>query len=790
MAGISVNSSLSWAAVGTVLLASSPSFSQTAPDFRASSQVGALEEIVVTATRREETLNNVPISVTAFDSAKLDAQGAVSVDDIMRLTPGVTFSRSGFVNNSDINIRGIDSTVGSSTTGVYVDDTPVQVRSLGFAGANLYPENFDLQRVEVLRGPQGTLFGAGSEGGTVRFITTQPGLEQYSSYIRADESFTKGGDPNSEVGAAFGGPIKQDLLGFRVSAWTRRQGGYIDRVSPVDGSLVTKNTNSENDYAFRVALRFQPVDAVDATLSSYYQSQNINNASYYFPRFSNPSGGEFNSADPFGSPSRDTWVLTALTVQAKLGTAFTLTSVTSDLTRKDTPDQDYSTVMPPILFGPRIFDNQSVVPLPSGYYKLQSLYLVKQNNYTQEVRLQTADLNSPFAGTIGVFFSSNRQSDLQTLEDPLLPQLTQTYFHATVAQVFHAPMLSPTESYLSHDSGNDKQKSVFGEASYQLPFGLKATAGIRYAATTFDYTGFQQGPWAGSALGIGANGSQSEHPVTPKFALSYKLNDANLFYASASKGFRVGGANKPIPVTTNACRANLAALGLSSAPASYNSDNVWSYEVGAKNGGLNGRLQVNSSLYYIRWSDIQQSVSVPSCAFSFVSNLGSAISKGGDVDAQFRVTSGLTLGVSAAYTDAYYSKSFTAGKSSVVRAGDALPSTPWTVSTTGEYRFNIVAHDSFVRLTYTFDSHLTRRLPTEDAANQSYNRYVISSEPVRYTTARVGTNFASCELSLYADNLFNEAPLLDRRSGATGVTLFNDTTLTPRTIGVRATFRY
>jgi iron complex outermembrane recepter protein len=166
----------------------------------------------------------------------MDAQGLKNIDDLTRLTPGVTFSRNGSGTNcndesSDINIRGIDSSAGASTTGFYIDDTPVQARHIGFGSVNAFPALFDLDRVEVLRGPQGTLFGAGAEGGAVRFITPEPGLTEYSGYDRAELAFTQFGAPSYEAGAAFGGPIIDNVLGFRVSTSYRFDGGWVDRVS-------------------------------------------------------------------------------------------------------------------------------------------------------------------------------------------------------------------------------------------------------------------------------------------------------------------------------------------------------------------------------------------------------------------------------------------------------------------------------------------------------------------------------------------------------------------------------
>ncbi len=154
---------------------------------------GSLEEVVVTAQRRSERIMDVPMSIQAFTQESLDQQGLRSIDDITRVAPGVTFLRNGFSasgnyndEDSDISIRGIDSTAGAATTGIYVDDTPIQTRHLNFGTVNPYPALFDLDRVEVLKGPQGTLFGAGSEGGTIRFITPEASLTTYSGYARAE----------------------------------------------------------------------------------------------------------------------------------------------------------------------------------------------------------------------------------------------------------------------------------------------------------------------------------------------------------------------------------------------------------------------------------------------------------------------------------------------------------------------------------------------------------------------------------------------------------------------------
>ena len=222
---------LALCACGAVLAQNAP-----ASDEGASAEIsGALKEIVVTATRHEESLSKVPVSVSAYTQETMDQKGMKDFTDIVRFTPGVSIDQTG---TNAISIRGISSSGGAGTTGIYIDDTPIQMRSLGFNPDDTLPKTFDLDRVEVLRGPQGTLFGAGSEGGTVRYILTQPSVTKDSTYARSEVSFTQYGEPSYEAGVAHGGPIIDGTLGFRASAWFRRDGGWIDRVDPTSGAVV------------------------------------------------------------------------------------------------------------------------------------------------------------------------------------------------------------------------------------------------------------------------------------------------------------------------------------------------------------------------------------------------------------------------------------------------------------------------------------------------------------------------------------------------------------------------
>src|SRR3982074_1497948 len=203
---------------------------------------GPLQEVIVTATRRAESLSRVPISVTALTQEGLDDRGVKDFSEVARFTPGVNFDNSG---TNNISIRGISGTGGAGTTGIYLDDTPIQMRALAFNPDEALPKSFDLERIEVLRGPQGTLFGAGSEGGTVRYITTQPSLTKTSVYAKGDSSLTQGGSLSYEAGVAAGGRIVEGTFGVRASAWYRRDGGWIDRLDPTTLQVVAEKANQE-----------------------------------------------------------------------------------------------------------------------------------------------------------------------------------------------------------------------------------------------------------------------------------------------------------------------------------------------------------------------------------------------------------------------------------------------------------------------------------------------------------------------------------------------------------------
>ncbi|MEP6547606.1 MAG: TonB-dependent receptor [Gammaproteobacteria bacterium] len=757
-----------------------------------SSEQTGLEEIVVTATRQARLLNTVPISASAFSQKSLDAQGVNQIDDIALITPGVTFTR-GNSGSTSIAIRGISSESGASTTGIYIDDTPVQSRVIGFSSTSVFPNVFDLQRVEILRGPQGTVFGAGSEGGTIRFITPQPSLTEYTDYTKGELGFTEHGDPSFEAGAAVGGPIVNDVIGFRASASYRRDGGYTDRVDRFSGNMIAKFDDWQNTYTARLALAFQPIENLLIMPSFYYQNIYINDSQTYWEYLSNPDEHQFKNGAPVTAPFQGTSYLPALNINYKAD-YFTITSNTSYYEQDNQNNRDLSALIPNDL-GIAISPTHPVPGDPT--YSDQDIFLTSQKAFTQEVRIQSNDPDARLSWLAGAFYQHELQSSNQYVPDTpeAFNALVEAAFGQTTEQVFGMGLYQGKYSYTSFIDSIDKQIAGFGEVNFKVVGGLTLTAGVRVEHATFAFTNTSNGPFNGGLSVV--NGSESETPIIPKYGISYQLNPANLFYATASKGFRPGGANPAIPAR---CDADLAELGYTSAPDSYKSDSVWSYEIGSKNRLLDGRLRLDTSIFDVKWSGIQQQVILGTgCGLDFVANLGKATSRGFDFQGEFLPVDHLTTGVSLGYNHAVFDQSLlsppdpvTGVRPVLVRAGDSLGVNPWTVALNAQYDFVAFGHNSYVRADDQFASRQSTPTNSEDPGNETYAPGLVPLPQTNLLSLRLGTRFANgVELSLFAKNVFDSHPILSRNQTGSNIdTIYVDRTFRPRTIGITITSRH
>ena len=782
---------------------------------------GPLQEITVTATRHEESLSKVPISVTALTQDAMDLRGIKDFQDIVHFTPGVNIDNSG---TNNISIRGIASTGGAGTTGIYIDDTPIQIRGTAFNPDDALPKSFDIDRVEVLRGPQGTLFGAGSEGGTVRYITTQPSLTQNSFYSREEVSYTEGGSINYEGGIAAGGPLIENTLGARLTVWYRRDGGYIDLIDPVSLQTVQKNANFDETVLYRLALIYAPSEEWTITPSIYYQDRYRNNVEDYWPLYSNPSNNQFVSADPDQRSDPDRFYLASVKAEGNLGFA-KLISNTSYFHRDEETgyegtlynlgfyqsevflNSDGSNASSPY----PLLDNLGV-HLPPGATNYRSPNSIDngQQNITQEIRLQSVDATSPLFWTAGVFFSDDRQTYLEQIHDPLLNELSMAATGLPYTDWFVDPNTGlpvtydprfPNDSYFLQTKATDQQYAFFAEGTYAFTDQYKLTLGGRYSRIKFTNDSLTGGPQLFLPPQT-VDVSQTENSFTPKASFSYQYDPRNLYYATYAKGFRPGGANNPVPQA--ACAPDFASFGITQSPPTFGSDTVNSFEVGAKN-NIDNRVKIASSIYYIRWNNIQQSVLPPTCQITFIANLGTAVAKGGDIQAEIALTDNFTAEIATGYTSARYtqdSRFSDVQALPIVSKGDAIvgqsgeppgqPGAPFTFTLGLQYKFNVFDLPSFVRIDDEYTSRNKWPSAAQDPNTLQFNASFYPLSSTNLASARAGMNFGNWQAAAFVDNLTDthtvnnynftiypgNAPSLERQY-----------TFRPRTVGITITYR-
>ena len=817
----------------------------------ASAQTNSLQEVVVTATRHEESLSKVAVSVSAITQDSMDQKGIKDVTDIVRYTPGVSIDQTG---TNNISIRGISSSGGAGTTGIYIDDTPIQMRSLGFNPDDTLPKTFDLDRVEVLRGPQGTLFGSGSEGGTVRYILTQPSLSKASTYARGEVSYTRYGDPSVEGGIAHGAPLVDGTVGYRASVWYRHDGGWIDRVDPTTGATVDSKANRADAITARLAFIIAPNDAVTITPSIFYQNNRKHDVSTYWEAYSDTSSGRFHNANPDRTPVPDEFYLPALKIDADLG-KMRFVSNSSYYNRKEVTGYEgtnydlsfYQGLGWPDAFNhgstyiPVQFKNGAIYPLldnkgvhlPPGATNYRSPNTIKNNqeSMTQEFRLESTDPTSRFTWTAGAFWQLTREYSLEEIHDPNQDQFLQAIFSpinpgdvVNSLNMFGEATLPNGDNYYNRNIAHDRQIAGFGEVSYKLTDEWKVILGGRYSKSSFNLSHFADGPlnYGQSTYpdpkdptnlipGTVLSGA-TENKFTPKAGVAWQATSTDLYYFTYAQGYRAGGSNAPLPPF---CHDGLNAAGYpKGAPGTYKSDTTQSFEVGAKN-NLSNKFRLASSVYYIKWQDIQQSVYISGgCGLQFTDNLGTAVAKGFDVQADM-ILGSFNIEAALGYTDARFSKD---SKNSLALKGDAISgqaaingapgvNPPWTASVGAQYNFTLSERDAFARLDYQYTRGSSWLAPVQDPNSAQYtaNAGVNISPSIsssKFMQARAGLTLGDWQASLFIDNLLNAHPITNyertftdaynpaNATNSVPLPQYNQYTFRPMTVGLSVSYRH
>ena len=726
---------------------------ENAPALTTADSKESLQEVIVTARKRTERLQDVPMSVAAVSAQDIQKAGAISLSDLGHEVAGLTVV-SAAPGQNVITLRGLS---GNNTVGFYIDDTPLTIgigNAVQLTNYVMDPALFDLSRVEVLRGPQGTLYGAGSFGGTVRYITNQPDLTETHATAKATLSDTDGGGFNEEVDGLVNVPLIPGDFGLRAMAFERDYDGYIDRYptnpnnylaalsGPVDHDI-----NTEKTCGGRVALEAKPTDFFSATLAAYFQDMRLG-APFTF----DSPPGTFD--DPIQSrllsePSTDRFALYTLVMQGDLQNVHLMSSTAySDRLVYNTEDDSKDLYF----FFPQV---GQVYPSP--------LYSEAGNhNFVEEIRASGSA--GPVHALIGVFYAH---------------AVSFGYLNWPTSAGY-VPLFGNEPTYYNWNDFLDVQKALFGELNIDLLPGLQATIGDRIYRQSQRYTLYINGVLNGGGA-TGPTEIQSEASgTTPKYELSYHVSPDILTYATAAEGYREGGPLYPFPDT---CAGDLANLGLSAAPTAYKPDTIWNYEAGAKTQWLDHRVTMNGAVYYIDWSNIQQNVTLPTCGFGFTGNFGTASSKGTELEAHYNPTDALELSVGLAYDEAKLTSTVPGAQG---HAGQPLEYAPrWMGSGSIEYTRALWDRTSaYVRAGFSAISH----------ADANYNAQSIYYNVAGYSllNLRLGVTRDSWQGGFFINNALNKAAEteLPLSNGIDLPTQRRVSLNRPRTIGIDVRYDY
>ncbi len=724
----------------------------------------SLDEIVVSAMKRDELLSTVPMSISVLSADRMSESGISDIRGVAAVSAGVEYdfsSQFGPGILTDIAIRGISAQKGGATTGLYIDDTPIQMPHSVFN--NPYPLTFDLARVEVLRGPQGVLFGRSAEGGAVRFVTNEPSTTTTSELYHSEVSVTEHGTPNYEAGAAAGGPLIADVLGGRVSAWYRHDGGYVDRIDPFTGATVDADANHSASELLRLDFAFEPDDRFRIVPGFTYQSVSLHDTPTFYANQSAPAMGVLDNGKLLDQPSIDEFRMGSIRMTARLGGA-NLTVVTSYFDRTAAATVDQTNAAGVDYFGG--FGNPLGPEFPTSYSQaIPSLLSQHQIQESAEMRIASPGPSEPLTWLGGVFYS--RLSDSST-ED--------TY-----------AISAPSNPGILTDGGNvTREISIFGYGRWSFTSQWSAGAGMRLGWTQTEGWSRNGGFANSGAVPFATSSDRETLPPTPRFDLSYQPDSLNLFYASVARGFRSGGINSNRPIECNG----------SADPLAYSPDSVWSFELGAKNQLLGNRLQLNASIFDIRWPGVQV-YGYDACGHGLTTNAGEARSTGFDVDMEAMVTERLRVTLALGMLDARYVRTvraangeFIVDKGTVVGGVPSVPA-PWNGTLTARYDWPLV-HEAkgFVRMEEIVHSHNPGPFSEQDPNNVNYDPSLRADPATELLNLQLGVTWVTSDIWLFVDNAFDSQPDLQRDADAPGSPLVYAYTFKPRTLGVRTNWRF
>jgi iron complex outermembrane recepter protein len=766
--------------MSTAVLAASAASAD--PADTASSRVersDVLQEIIVTAEKRESTVQNTPISMTALSGDLMQQQGITDLTGIVQEVPGISMRTAG-PGQTELEMRGLSSSGGSSpTVGFYLDDYPLTPPAAALNGKVVIdPDLFDLNRVEVLRGPQGTLYGSGSMGGTIKLVTNAPKLNDLEGSVEAIASDTDHGGFNRGGNLMLNVPLINDRFAMRVVLTDKYTDGWITRyvlgenfpppygpcpgwagctrgdVTAVPPVATVPRINWERLQGGRVGFLAEPADGLKIDATAMYQRITMGGYNEYDLPPGDPTAHyqPFNNFEPFFDEFR----LYGVTITYDMSFA-QLTSASAYYSRGESQTSDVSEALYSVvgLFGQSIPE----------FYQIPFNETDSTRQFSEEVRLASTG-SGPFQWIGGLFFSKFESIFTEYNASPELAFISVGGAAANPLGII----------YQAHNPYHLKQYAAFGEGTYALTDTLKVTAGLRYyhfeSRADEETSGFATD--SGNAGATLNSFNTSNSGANPKATLSYEPTRDLTVYGTIARGFRPGGINQQIP--SSICTIS---------PETYGPDNTWNYEVGEKARMLDNRLILNADVYYIKWTQVQQIVN-QTCGYPLTVNAGNAASYGPEIELTALLTPELTMTFTGTYTHA----TLTSVNGAVTAVDPSLAD--------GLNILNVPK--------YTETTSLTYETPVSDSYKfmaRVNNSYVGESTDIEYTYATlpaydlVGLRFGliSNKLSgyVFADNLTNKHAELGINTTGFSWTipsLERVVTNQPRTVGVDIKYNF
>jgi outer membrane receptor protein involved in Fe transport len=761
---------LSGVALGSMLGAAAPAFAQT---------VTEEDKIIVTAQKREEALFEVPMGITALDGDALAERGLDSFTEFAALVPGLAI-QEGTPSQNRLIIRGLNAGGAGSTVAVYLDDSPIGSSNALANGAlnTVNSDTFDMARIEVLRGPQGTLYGANTQGGLIKFVSNAPDLDDFSIRGEVGSEWVSDGANAQSLRAALNIPLDPGVAALRISAYSQDLPGFIDNTSAGiedanggfrEGIRATFLLRATEDLSFRLTAFHQevenganPVIDVVGSASSYAAPP---------PNRFEPFAGDLEQTRRVEELSTSDFTNLSGTIDWDIGigdlTSVTSYSETENFNRGD-GSNNTATFIPPASpaapFGVPISFSDYLEAFFYGVPNAGATYFTYNlNKFTQELRL-ASNSEGPLEWSGGAFYTREESEGFALLA-----------IEEVVGGVSTGVRLDTLASPFGLAGSNNlnstyEERAIFAQVDYHFTPRFDVAFGGRYAENEqellyINNPGFLTGPF------LEQTQTSSESATTFSIAPRYQLNDDTLLYARVASGYRPGGPNF-IPPTAPP-----------GTPTTYTSDNTVNYEVGFRTDLFGGALSVDVAAFHIDWEDIQILVSYP--GFTGIGNGGTAESEGVEWAFGLRPFDGLRLNLVGSYVDAILTQDAPAAGA---LSGDRLAFVPdLTASLDGEYRWNVGAAEFFAGGTY---SYVGERF-TSPGTNPTIESYVALPS---YTTLalRGGMDFGHWRAELFGTNITDERGIISYASAGGGTATITGQlgVIQPRTVGIRLSANY